>query len=316
VSFGLERLVGDLGGHGLELAQVLLFPQLLEVLQQPPGLGHLGRGGAQATLNHLPGHLQPRLQRVQPLLGLITWEAQDVRCLRLELRNPVSALSYSPDGRWLAVGTGWYPLSSSGVQAWVHLFELPLESEEDCPAESMLLPGCHVDCLAWDDSSGNLLAVTGFPDQQWGLAVRLSVPDLQPLLFDPLEGTGVRRACGVELWEDRQEGAYALAYGDRIVGAPSSGLDAFGLVRAGWTHRVQDGFLPSVAEARRMGSLLKPGGWLTSDGWLLDWRGVRCGRVEALPGCVAVAEAWDGCIGLANDGRLRYWPLPSAAVPV
>lgn len=249
--------------------------------------------------------------------GFVVCQIPGNRCLRLGLQHPVSALSFSPDGLWLAVGTGMYPLTGSHVQARVHLFELPLGSDEESPVESMLLPGCHVDRLAWDDSSGNLLAVTGLPDQQRGLAVRLSVPDLHPLAFDPLEGTMVRRACVAELWEDPQEGACALAYGDKIVGAMSSRLDAFGLAGgAGWTHQVQDGFLPSVAGAGRMRALLEPGGWLTSDGWLLDWRGDRCGRVEALPGCVAVAEAWDGCVGLAKSGRLRYWPLPSAALPL
>ena len=237
-------------------------------------------------------------------MGFAVWEFGDHRFVRIEVPGPVTALAFSPDGSWLVVGTGLYSLHAGGVDARLYLFELPLRSSNAEPVRWIALPGCSVDALHWPWTWDPILAVTGFLDQQSGLAVRIAAPELRPLGFDLVPRAMASRAVGVSLSEDREDGLATISYREAVLGRDCGIQSGLGWTDPScWRYETEGGNPAAAAWVERRGC------WFMSDGWLVDRKGHRLERLNPLKDCVDVVATWKGCAGVASDGTVRYWPM-------
>ena len=110
---------------------------------------------------------------------------------------PVNAVTLSPDGASLLIGTGTYPLNPRNrSEAQVHVWN---RDENWKPVLTAALPGVCVDWLGWIESENCICAVTGCRTQNGGFVCFLDATTLRTLRIVDY-ATNIVKACWTQDW--------------------------------------------------------------------------------------------------------------------
>lgn len=218
------------------------------------------------------------------------WTIGDTIARRLTPQHsgPVNAVVLSPDGQFMALGTGYYPLKEEYRKASVELWTTSSEPEL---LASTLLPDVVVDQLVWDRGSSRLLALTGIMSQgggHWWVfdADRFALLDAGSTDSCMFIAAGFARGgeAIVAVSRDRAE-VHRLGESHEIV--------------RWWTFSEE---IVSAAVSAETGEAI------LSTGDVIDLDGHRVTHLQAFPDCAGVAICpGGGYVALSSSGRLRVW---------
>ena len=216
------------------------------------------------------------------------WHLDSSEVLKIEAgRRPVNAVAYSPDGTRLAIGTGFYDLSSGRiVRPTIQVWELA----DSGPTRLMTttLPGQCVDTILWEPYSERIICVSGDKSQESSYLCCLDGDTLHSLCLDRIPIAMVSRI---------------LAVGDSYLVAHQGGVHAYDSsdFSPRWTHEeaVESADLAHDEET----DILFFGGttFLGSDGEVV-------GKAE-FPGTFSsVTPRPDGgFLGVSKEGMISVW---------
>ena len=216
------------------------------------------------------------------------WNLDSSEVVKIEpYIGPVNAVVYSPDGTRLAIGTGFYVLSSGQiVRPTIQVWELA----DSGPTRLMstTLPGQCVDTILWEPYSERIICVSGDKSQVSGYLCCLDGDTLHSLCLDRIPLALTSRI---------------LAVGDSYLVAHRGGVQAYDRddFSPKWTHEepVESADLAHDEET----DILFFGGttFLGSDGEVV-------GKAE-FPGTFSsVAPRPDGgFLGVSQEGMISVW---------
>lgn len=125
------------------------------------------------------------------------WNLESSEVLKIETgHGPVNAVAYSPDGTRLAIGTGFYDLSSGRiVRPTIEVWDLA--DSEPTRLMSTSLPGLCVDTMHWDSDYDRIVCVTGDASQESGFLCCLDGDSLRSHCLDRIPFAAASRILGV-----------------------------------------------------------------------------------------------------------------------
>lgn len=206
----------------------------------------------------------------------------------------VQSVAISPDGKWLAIGTGAYSVSGPAQPAHLELWGL---SDEEGPYHIgyAALPGVCVDAIAWSPDGGRIACASGLRSQKAGFVAQLEAEGLRALSFfdTPWAGTGrlgyADASCS-HLAVASRGGFRVLAAGD--------GQEAWRLDRPESPDVLPDFDL--IPEERAI---------VLTSGQVLDaLDGTERSKFLAMNDCTSIAaRPGGGYIGVSSRGRIYCW---------
>lgn len=136
----------------------------------------------------------------------------------------VSSVAFSPDGRFLAIGTGLYALSDDRQPARIELWTLKGSSPKYLSFAA--LPGVCADAIAWNADGELLACATGMRSQDRGFIAQLDVPTLRPVSFFETSWALSSRLSYLDA-EGTSGNLAAVFLGGMRVLSPANGVDAW-----------------------------------------------------------------------------------------
>ena len=109
----------------------------------------------------------------------------------------VQAVAFSPDGRYLAIGTGAYSTSGDRPSRRIRAL-VALGRRAAAYAGFAALPGVCVNAIAWNADGDLLACATGLRSQKSGFIAQLEADDLRARSFFETPWTGTGRLCYVD----------------------------------------------------------------------------------------------------------------------
>jgi hypothetical protein len=207
----------------------------------------------------------------------------------------VNAVAVSPDGRYLAIGTGFYSLSGASQPAHVELWML--SDEEPRYAGLAALPGVCVDAIAWSSDGALIACATGLRSQKSGFVAQLEAEDLRARSFFEIPWAGTGRIGYVE--ETSPYGHLAVVFkgGFRMLD-PGNGQEAWRVDRSEALEILLD--FDYDPQGRRI---------VLSSGVVLDAvDGSETSHFLAMKDCTSLAvRPGGGYIGASSRGRIYCW---------
>jgi hypothetical protein len=208
----------------------------------------------------------------------------------------VNAVAVSPDGRYLAIGTGAY--SPSGVPQSAHV-ELWLLAGEETPeyAGFAALPGACVDAIAWNPNGDTIACATGLRSQKPGFIGQLDAEDLRPQSFFETPWSGAGRLSYVDGESSCSHLAVIFKGGFRVLGT-RDGKESWRVDRPEAPEHLQD--FAIVPQDRQIA--------LTSGVVLDALDGTEKSRFLAMKDCTSIAaRPGGGYVGASSRGRIYCW---------
>ncbi len=257
-------------------------------------------GGASCNLRSLRRHpARPGIVAVATRGGyavVVEVDRQQVAKIHPVQGGTVQAVAFSPDGRYLAIGTGSYSTSGEPQPAHVELWS---HSGEEPPtyAGFAALPGVCVNAMTWNADGDLVACATGLRSQKSGFIAQLDAEDLRARSFFEMPWTGTGRLCYVDRESPGSHLAVAFKGGFRLLGA-SDGKPAWQVDRAEASELPLDFDLnPTNGQiALTSGAILDP----------LD--GAERSRFLAMKDCTSIAaRPGGGYIGASTRGRIYCW---------
>jgi len=109
----------------------------------------------------------------------------------------VNAVAFSPGGEYLAIGTGFYPLS--GMRQPAHLEIWALDGNVPEFLAYSALPGVCVDAITWSSDGDRIACVTGLVTQDRSFIAQLDASSLRPSSFIETDWIWARRVAYIDL---------------------------------------------------------------------------------------------------------------------
>lgn len=210
-----------------------------------------------------------------------TPELQEV--LSEDSTGPVNCVAFSEDGTRLALGRGYYPLSSGPVEsAYIEVWQVPPDQPAFCES-TVLVPGVCVDFISWKQS---LVCLTGLRSQSGGFLIPFDQFFGALRYFDlsrhPARGLVSEYPNAIVLFDDRLV-AFCIE-----TGAVRWSLDS------GATAMAHDDTRQELV--------------LTSGAIVSTKDGSTIAKLEPLQQCSSVAILpGRGIVGVSQQGQLRVW---------
>jgi hypothetical protein len=216
------------------------------------------------------------------------WDLESSEVCKIDSdAGPVNAMAFSPDGTRLAIGTGYYNLSSvrgprPTIQVWT------LSGTEPIHLMSTTLPGVCVDTILWDSDYDRIVCVTGDESQASGYLCCLDGNSLRSLCLDGIPIHMVSRILAVGQ-------SYLVAHGK---GIHAFDRDDFSLK---WTH-TESVEIDDLAFDEEEAMLFFSGTtFLTTDGEVV-------GKVELPDAVSSIAPRPDGgFLCVSSQGVVSAW---------
>ena len=201
--------------------------------------------------------------------------------------SKVNAVTFSPDGRHLVLGLGYFPLNpAERVEAGIEIWSCDGEWEFVMAAA---LPGVCVECLTWHETANTLVALTGRRTQDSGYTSFLHGSTLRPVRVVDRSEVSVH-ICGTRDWPA----------GVAIVGKEFTMSHCEEPEKNDWN------FTPNHPLS---GACLDEDDIVAPTGHFLDsFSGQVTGEFPPLKDCCGmIVRPGGGYVGLASDGVLRVW---------
>jgi hypothetical protein len=266
---GPRLFVGIVGGTASNLRSLRRYPA------RPGGVAVATRGGY-AALGDLD---RQAVAKIHPVQG-----------------GTVQAVAVSPDGRWLAIGTGVYTLAGTPQPANMELWML---SDEQAPqyAGFAALPGVCVDSITWSPDGDLIACATGLRSQKSGFIGQLEAEGLRARSFFQMPWTGTGRLCYIDGEFPGSHVAVVFRGGFRVLDA-NDGKEAWRIDRPEAPDVLQDFDL--ISEDQQI---------VLTSGLVLDaLDGTEKSRFLAMNDCTSIAaRPGGGYIGASSRGRVYCW---------
>lgn len=201
--------------------------------------------------------------------------------------GPANAVALSPAGDLLAIGTGYYPLSSPVPRCGLEIWQI---SEAPELLAKVRLPDVAVDYIWWDVDRDLILAWSGAVTQNRGNLWVFDADDFR-----------LQEAVALDYLPTL--GGAMIDYGGWILTISTGRLELRSTDYLNEVHYSKS-FNKSYSAAicSEMGQVLLP------HGELINFYNGQSATLEPLPDCVAVSARPDGgFLGLSSTGVLRVW---------
>ena len=258
------------------------------ITESPSAAGLEGMvGSTLRSLCSAPNKALIAVATTAPWAAIWDLRADSMEKVHSDSGRTVFSITFSPDGKYLVLGTGFYPLDAAqvveaAVEVWSHGGEWKLELVA-------ALPGACVDWLAWHKSANALVALTGRRTQDGCFTSFLDGSTLKPLrISEPDVFPGY--VCGLQEWPPA-----VAVFGENLTMIHLENSDT-----NDWSCSPQ----MSLAGACLDGEYI-----LTTSGHFLECAsGQVVGEFPPLKGCCRVTvRPGGGYVGISKDGVLRVW---------
>lgn len=214
--------------------------------------------------------------------------------------NAVNCVSFSPNGEFLAIGLGYYPLNPNGQsQARVEIWR----TGDWSYAGAVSLPGVCVDCISWFYND-HIICFVGAKAQDQGSLAILESPSLEITTCHVLPFAMVRTILLADA-----ESEFIIATHNHGVLALSVS-EGFGIHKHMWEFPHADekcGLRHAVLDKEQRNIILSSGVILRG----LD--GIQIGQLTPLPDCSCISALGNQrYVGVSSQGLMRIWTLPEA----
>ncbi len=208
----------------------------------------------------------------------------------------VNAVALSPDGQFLAIGTGHYPLSGDSQPARLELWVLPAWGSPQHRSFAAL-PGVCIDAIAWSRDGYLLACATGLRSQKGGTIAQFDASQLRPVSFFDTSWCNSGRLDYLDRGSSNSHLAVVFRGGFRV-------LDSWNGKEA-W--RVDSAELPDLLQDFDHDP--KNQEIVLTSGVVLDpFDGTQKKHFLAMKDCTSIAiRPGGGYLGASNRGRVYCW---------
>ena len=227
---------------------------------------------------------------------VVGFESQAVSKIYPEQGGTVNAVSLSPDGQFLAIGTGSYSLTGDPQPAHLELWDLP-PGGSPAYRSFAALPGVCADAIAWSPDCGRIACSTGLRSQKSGYIAQLDSSQLRPVSFFEISWAGSGRLVFLDRDSPCSHLAVNFRGGFRVVDS-WYGKEAWQVDSSAAPDLLQDFEYDPVNREIVLtnGSVLDP----------LD--GARKKQFLGMKDCTSIAiRPGGGYVGASNRGRVYCW---------
>jgi len=212
-----------------------------------------------------------------------------------ERGGTVNAVAFSPGGEYLALGTGFYPLSAERQPAHLEIWALEGNAPEFLAYSA--LPGVCVDAIAWSSDCDKIVCVTGMVTQDHGFIAQFDASSLRASSFIETAWTWPRRVAYIDLDGIASHLAVVLRGSFRMLQS-SDGEETWQRERSDLPDLQTDFAYDPDAE-----QIL-----LTSGEILSLYEGEEKGACMFIKDCTSIAlRPGGGLVGVSSRGRICTW---------
>ncbi len=213
-----------------------------------------------------------------------------------EQGGTVNTVALSPDGRFLAIGTGSYSPSVDAQPARIELWEL---SDDRSPEfrSFAALPGVCIDTIVWNRACDRIACASGLASHKAGFIVQFDASQLRPVSFFEASWAGSGRLEYVDRESPSSHLAVLFRGSFRVVDS-WNGKEAWRVDRPDMPDLLQD--FDHDPENREI---------VLTSGRVLDAAtGAEKKHFLVMKDCTSIAiRPGGGYVGASNRGRIYCW---------
>jgi hypothetical protein len=228
--------------------------------------------------------------------AVVHFGRQVVEKIHPQQGGSVNAVAISPDGQFLAVGTGHYPPSGDAPPARIEIWSLPLFGAPQYRSFAAV-PGVCVDAIVWSRDGYLIACATGLRSQKGGTIAQFDASQLRPVSFFDTAWCTTGRLDYLDRGSSNNHLAVVFRGAFRVLEA-WHGQEAWRADSADVPDLLQD--FDHDPENQEIG--------LTSGVILDSFDGKQKRHFLAMKDCTSIAvRPGGGFLGASNRGRVYCW---------